>query len=121
MNFQAVIGSFFSHNTCGLRAWRATLAFGTTVRAWLLKRLMYVSMTCVMKKIFLITVIATLALSSCSRNSGEAKVNDDDPNGSFGAAAPDDRDSANNPNRADSAQNDGYKADSITQSYPIPR
>ena len=76
---------------------------------------MYHPTVCFMKKIFLIIAIATLSLSSCSRNAGEAKVNDDDPNGSFGAAAPD-------PNKeADSTRNDGYKADSITQTYPIPR
>jgi len=54
-------------------------------------------------------LVTTLSLSGCSRNAGEASSS------SSGAATPD-------PNKeADTTRNDGYKADSITQTYPIPR
>lgn len=72
-----------------------------------------------MKTILLILATFIISLGSCSRNSGEAQVQDDEPTGAFGAAAP--ADSVNVLNQPDSVRNDGYKADSITQTYPIPR
>jgi len=71
-----------------------------------------------MKKILWIAVVAALALSSCSKRAHQANTHDDDPTGSFGAAG---HDSVNNPSKADSMRTDGYKADSVTQTYPIPR
>lgn len=67
-----------------------------------------------MKKIFLIAAVATLSLGSCNRNR-EAHANDDeDHTGSVGAAGHTNKET-------DTTGTDGYKADSITQTYPIPR
>jgi len=72
-----------------------------------------------MKKILMIAVAATLALGSCTkREAREANAPEDDHTGSFGAAG---HDSLNNPSNADSMRTDGYKADSVMQTYPIPR
>ena len=77
-----------------------------------------------MKKILLIAVTASLILGSCGKKADQANANDEDPTGSYGAGAvsPDaGHDSLNNPSKADSLGTDGYKADSVTQTDPIPR
>jgi hypothetical protein len=70
-----------------------------------------------MKKIILILAVATLSLAGCNRKAGEAQVGDEEA----GALEQPGSDSANKLTPADTPTTDGYKADSITQTYPIPR
>ena len=75
-----------------------------------------------MKKIFLIAVVATLSLSSCTRNLGEAHIPDEDPGGSYGDGGYDGSDTPApvDPAPADSTPSEEHPADSLTQPYPIP-
>jgi len=83
---------------------------------------MYHATTCFMKKIAMMAVAATLALSSCNHRRAGDIEDQGDPTGSVGAASPEPgHDSLHNPSNADSMRTDGYKADSVTPTYPIPR